>query len=161
MAHGVEIVNAAYGPPPGGPPPGGFGGPPPGGYGAPGGFGGPPPGGLPPPGGMPMAPPGGGPMMGGPGGGAGGDAIKSSANTWFIIGLVGILCCCPNLISLIGAIIANGAKGLVDQGNLAGAESKLKTGKMIVIIGLSLGILTWLGSVVLSLLGVIDFARMF
>ncbi|HTA93421.1 MAG TPA: hypothetical protein VK745_27775 [Polyangiaceae bacterium] len=137
-----------YGGPPPGAPPGGYG-PPggPGGYGPPGGPGGygPPggpgaPGGYGPPGGPsgygpPAAPypqPAGPPY--GPPGGAPGSDVKKQATTWLIISAVSLALCC-SCFGMIGAVFCYMAMQAADQGNLADAQSKLKWGKIITIVG--------------------------
>lgn len=128
-----------YGPPPGGAPPGGYPpqgggyGPPPGGYGGPpqhgqppGGYGGPPPG---------WQPPGGGPPPGGPGA-----ELKKQATTWLIVSAVTFFFCGGNCLSLAGAILCFLAMQSSDQGNLQDAESKLKLGKTLTIVGIVLTI---------------------
>ena len=136
-----------YGPPGGAGGPGGYGPPgaPPGGYGPPGG-----PGGYGPPGppyGAPFPPPGGAPL-GPPGaGGSPNPELKKQATTWLIIaGVSAFLCTC--CFGVIGAIFCFMAMQAADQGNLADAESKLKWGKIITIVGLVLGVLMTIGSVV-------------
>ena len=135
-----------YGPP--GSPPGGYGPPgsPPGGYGPPGS----PPGGYGPPGppyGAPFPPPGGAPL-GSPGAaGPPNPELKKQATTWLIIaGVSAFLCTC--CFGVIGAIFCFMAMQAADQGNIADAESKLKWGKIITIVGLVLGVLMTIGTVV-------------
>ncbi len=149
-----------YGGPPPGAPPGGYGPPgaPPGGYGPPGGPGGygPPggPGGYGPPGyGPPGAPygaplpPGGGPPYGLPGGAPNTD-LKKQATTWLIVSAVSsVVCTC--CFGLIGAVFCFMAMQAADQGNLADAESKLKWGKIITIVGLVLGVVGTVVSVLI------------
>jgi hypothetical protein len=136
-----------YGGPPPGAPPGGYG-PPgaggPGGYGPPGG-----PGGYGPPGGPGgYGPPGGSGAPGGygpygaplpPPGGAPNPELKKQATTWLIISAVSLVVC-GCCFGLIGAIFCFMAMQAADQGNLADAESKLKWGKIITIVGFVLGI---------------------
>ena len=124
-----------YGPPPGGAPPGGY--PPPGGggYGPPpgGGYGGPPPGGHPPAYGGPPAgwtPPG---APGGPGA-----EVKKQATTWLIVSAVSFFFCGGNCLALVGAILCFLAMQAADQGQLADAESKLKLGRTLTIVGFAL-----------------------
>lgn len=152
---GTHAQGGGYGPPPGGyPPPGGAppggygppgGGAPPGGYGPPGGAPPPgaPPGGYgPPPGGAPMPPPGGGPMPGGPPMGGGDvEALKKQTQTWLIIGAVTCLCCGGGLFSLIGAILAYLGGQSAQRGDIADAQSKLKIAKILVIVGVALGVI--------------------
>ena len=154
-------------------PPGGYGGPPgapPGGYGPPGGPGGygPPggpsgPGGYGPPGygppgppyGAPL-PPGGGAPYGPPGGSPNPD-LKKQATTWLIVSAVSsVLCTC--CFGLIGAVFCFMAMQAADQGNLADAESKLKWGKIITIVGLVMGVI---GTVVSILIYAAEIAAMF
>jgi hypothetical protein len=149
-----------YGGPPPGAPPGGYG-PPggggPGGYGPPGGGG---PGGYGPPGGPggygpPSGPGGYGPPGYGPPGGAYGAPqppmggygpppanvdLKKQATTWLIVSAVSaFLCTC--CIGVIGAVFCYMAMQAADQGNLADAQSKLKWGKIITLVGLALGVI--------------------
>jgi hypothetical protein len=132
-----------YGPPPGGAPPGGYPpqgggyGPPPGGYGGPpqhgqppGGYGGPPPGWQPP----------GGPPPGGPG-----QDLKKQATTWLIVSAVTFFFCGGNCLSLAGAILCFLAMQASDSGNLQDAESKLKLGKTLTIVGIVLTIVAAIG----------------
>jgi hypothetical protein len=118
--------------PPGGPPAGGFGAPPtppPGGYGAPppggGGFGAPPP--------NPYAPPA--PFTPGPFGQLGYDhQLASSAQTWFVLGIVcAATCCLP--FGALGAWQAHEAKNLMHTGDVEGARSKLGMSKVLTGIG--------------------------
>ncbi len=158
-----------YGPPPGGggfggPPGGGFGGAPPGGgYGAPpgGGYGGPPPdgGGFGgPPGGFGGAPAGfGGPPPGGFGGGGFGPGgppppdLQAQLNTWFIVSIVSIFfgCCIGGIIA---TVMANGAKDAFAAGDYMGAQSKLGTVKIIVIISFVFGGLSLLANIISAVL---------
>ncbi len=171
----ISAQGGGYGPPggpggygpPGGAPPGGYW--PPGGPGGPGGYGppggptgpggyGPPGGGYSPPGGPggygPPAPPYGAPYppaggapYGSPGGGAPNADLKKQATTWLIIaGVSAFLCTC--CVGVIGAVFCFMAMQAADQGNLADAESKLKWGKIITIVGLVLGVLMTIGTVV-------------
>lgn len=138
-----------YGGPPPGAPPGGYGPPgaPPGGYGPPGGPGGygPPgaPGGYGPPGapggyGPPGAPYGAPyPQQGGPPGGTPSSDVKKRATTWLIISAVSLALCC-SCFGMIGAVFCYMAMQAADQGNIADAESKLKWGKIITIVGFAL-----------------------
>lgn len=132
---GVQAQGGGYGPPPGG-----YGGAPPGGYGAPpGGMPGAPPGApMGPPGGMPMAPPGG---MGAPVMGGGNPELKKQTQTWMIISLVTWFMCGNGCFGLIGAILCYMAGQAADQGNVADAESKLKWGKILTIVGLVITVL--------------------
>jgi hypothetical protein len=155
--YGPPPSGGGYGPPPGGggygPPPGGGGygpppGAPPGGYGPPPGA--PPGGGYgPPPGGFGGPPPGG---FGGPPGfpGAGGPnaELRKQVTTWLIISLVTFFACGNGCFGGIGAILCFLALQAVDQGNLADAESKLKTGKMITIGGFVLTMLAIIAYVI-------------
>lgn len=157
----VAQGGGGYGPPPGGygMPPGGM---PPGGM-PPGGMppGGAPPGGMPPGGqgmppggqyGAPMAPPGGGPMPGGPPGAGGNEELKKQTKTWLIISIVSMVVCCNLCFGLIGAIFCYMASSAVDQGNIADAQSKLKWGKIITIVGIVLGLIGGLVNGVLQAL---------
>lgn len=138
----IEAQGGGYGPPPGGgygPPPGGA---PPGGYPPPGGGGyGPPPGGGygPPPGGHPPAyggPPAGWTPPGAPGGP--GAEVKKQATTWLIVSAVSFFFCGGNCLALVGAILCFLAMQAADQGQLADAESKLKLGRTLTIVGFAL-----------------------
>lgn len=145
-SEGTHAQGGGYGPPPGGygPPGGAPPGAPPGGYGPPGGGAPPgaPPGGYgPPPGGAPMPPPGGGPMLGGAPMGGDIEALKKQLQTWLIIGLVAGFCCGGGLISLVGALLAFLGGQSAQRGDIADAQSKLKIGKILVIVGLALGVI--------------------
>jgi hypothetical protein len=88
-----------------------------------------------------MAPPGGGPMPGGPPGAVGGnEELKKQAKTWMIISFVSMFCC-TSCFGLIGGIFCYMASSAIDQGNIADAESKLKWGKIITIVGFVLGVI--------------------
>lgn len=148
----ISAQGGGYGPPPGGfgAPPGGFGAPPGGGYGAPGGMGA-PPAGFPPPGGMsPMAPPGGGPMAGGGPGDANAE-LKAQLDKWFIISIVVVVFCCSCWpLGAAGIYMIHSGKGLLAQGNAAGAEEKLKTGKTLTLVAAGLGALLMIVSIILN-----------
>lgn len=126
---GVQAQGGGYGPPPGGyGPPGGA----PGGYGAPPGMPGAPMG---PPGGAPMAPPGGGmpPGMGMPGGGGPPD-LEAHIKKWFTLSIVSIFCGC-GLLGLINVWMAMQAKDAFAKGDTATAAEKIKTARMLCIVG--------------------------
>ena len=106
-----------YGPPPGGAP---------GGWGQPGGHGGPPGGGwgTPPPGGGYGAPHA--PVP---------DELRQRQTNTFILALVSCFFgCCA--LGIPAAVMAHNAKELMDRGDLAGADSKLGTAKVLAIISL-------------------------
>lgn len=150
-------------------PPGGYGGPPPGappgGYGPPGGPGsyGPPggpypPGGYGPPGppyGAPMPPPGGAPF--GPSGRAPNPELKKRATTWLIISAVSLVVC-GCIAGLIGAAFCYMAMQAADQGNDADAESKLKWGKIVTLVGFVAGLII---SVIVLVIYASDIAALF
>ena len=124
----------------GGYPPGGFGGPPPAGYGAPpgapGGYGPGAPGGYGPPGGAYAEP--GAPRPPAPGNAPGMSPFKKQAQTWLLISVLSsVFCTC--CFGLIAAIFCYMAMQASDQGNSVDAESKLRWGKIITIVGLVLG----------------------
>jgi hypothetical protein len=112
----IEAQGGGYGPPPGGG--GGYGGPPP--AGAPPAYGGPPPNWTP------------------PGAGGPGAEVKKQATTWLIISAVSFFFCGGNCLALVGAILCFLAMQGVDQGQLADAESKLKLGRTLTIVGFAL-----------------------
>ena len=124
---GIQAQGGGYGPPPGGyGPPGGA----PGGYGA-------PPGGMPgapmgPPGGAPMAPPGGG-MPPGMGGGAPPD-LQAHVNKWFNLSILSIFCGC-GLLGLINVYFAHQAKEALKTGDSNSAQEKIKTARLLCIVG--------------------------
>ncbi len=128
---GIQAQGGGYGPPPGGyGPPGGA----PGGYGAPPGMPGAPPGPMaPPPGGAPMAPPGGG-MPPGMGGGAAPPDLQAYVNKWFNLSLLSIICGC-GLLGLINVYFAHQAKQSLAAGNAPDAQAKIKTARMLCIVG--------------------------
>ncbi len=112
----------------------------------------PPPDGYGPPAGrMPSAPPGGyGPPWQPPGpswargataGGASGPAdpgadLKKQATNWLIIAVATFfLCAGVNCLGVIGAILCFLAMQAAEQGSLADAESKLKWGKIVIVVG--------------------------
>lgn len=150
----IEAQGGGYGPPPGGygPPPGGA---PPGGAppGAPGGYG-PPPGGYgPPPGGYGAPPPGpgyGGPPPGWPPPAPSGPAqeLKKQSTTWLIVSAVSFFFCGGNCLGLAGGILCFLAMQAVDQGNLTDAESKLKLGRTLTIVGLALWLVLWIAFII-------------
>ena len=81
-----------------------------------------------------------------------GSDVGSSANTWFIISIIcTILCCLP--AGIIGIIFTNDAKNMAARGDYAGAESKLGTGRMAVIIGIVLTVVIWVLYIVLMAVG--------
>jgi hypothetical protein len=86
-----------------------------------------------PPGGAPMAPPGGGPMMGGPPGGAPPD-LQAHVNKWFNLSILSIFCGC-GLLGLINVYFAHQAKQALQQGDVNGAQDKIKTARMLCIVG--------------------------
>lgn len=127
---GIQAQGGGYGPPPGGyGPPGGA----PGGYGAPPGMPGAPMG---PPGGAPMAPPGGGmpPGMGMPGGGGAPPDLEAHVKKWFTLSIVSIFCGC-GLLGLINVWMAMQAKDALAKGDTATAAEKIKTARMLCIVG--------------------------
>lgn len=135
---GVQAQGGGYGPPPGGyGPPGGA----PGGYGAPPGMPGAPMG---PPGGAPMAPPGGG-MPPGMGGGAPPD-LEAHVKKWFTLSIVSIFCGC-GLFGLINVWMAMQAKDAMAKGDAATAADKIKTARMLCIVGYVLFGLNILGGI--------------
>lgn len=105
-----------YGPPPGGSP---------GGWGQPGGYGGPPGGyGLPPPGGGYGAPHA--PVP---------DDLRHRQTNTFILALVSCFFgCCA--LGIPAAVMAHNAKELMHRGDLAGADSKLGTARVLAILSL-------------------------
>jgi hypothetical protein len=109
-----------------GPPPGGYG-PPPGGYappaGPPGGYG-PPPQQFGPPGGMPAAP-GGGPVP---------PDLQAHVQKWFTLSIVSIFCGC-GLLGIINVLMANQAKEALARGDVATAQDKIKTARLLCILG--------------------------
>jgi hypothetical protein len=125
-----------------------------GGYGPPGGYGGPPPGAPPagyppggpsgygPPGYGPPGPPYGPPLPPGSGFGAPGSPnyeLKKQATTWLIISAVSLVVC-GCCFGLVGVVFCFMAMQAVDQGNVADAQSKLKWGKIITVVGFAMGI---------------------
>jgi hypothetical protein len=102
---------------------------------------------MPPGGGAPYGPPGGSPNP----------ELKKQATTWLIVSAVSaVLCTC--CFGLIGAVFCFMAMQAADQGNLADAESKLKWGKIITIVGLVMGVI---GTVVSVLIYAAEIAAMF
>lgn len=102
-----------------------------------------------------MPPPGGGPMPGGPPMGGGEvEALKKQLQLWLIVGAVaGVIFCCPGVLAAWpGAVLAYMGTQSAEQGNIADAQGKLKTAKLLVIIGLALGVLGWVGFVIRSVL---------
>jgi uncharacterized protein len=122
----VQAQGGGYGPPGGGYPPQG------GGYGQPGG-GYPPPGG--PPGGY-APPPGAGGMPQMPGGGGPAD-LQAYVSKWFTLSIVSIFCGC-GLFGIINVVIANGAKQALAAGDTVTALNKIKTARMLCIVGYAL-----------------------
>ena len=150
-AQGGGYPPGGYGPPAGYGPPGGAAPP-----GAPGGYGPPSPPGAPggygppaPPYGAPYPPPVAGAPFGPP---APRDPeFKKRAQLWLIIAASSsVLCSC--FIGVIGAYFCYAAMQASDQGNRDDAENKLRWGKIITIVGLVVGTL-------LSILSVIYAAR--
>ena len=138
----IQAQGGGYGPPPGGyGPPGGQ----PGGYGAPPG----PPMGA-PPGGMPMGPP---PGMGGPPAGAPPD-LQAYISKWFTLSIVSIFCGC-GLLGLINVFMANQAKEALARGDTTTAMDKIKTARMLCIVGYVLLGLNVVGFAVWMILGVV------
>ena len=125
----IQAQGGGYGPPPGGyGPPGGA----PGGYGAPPGMGGPPGAPMGPPGGAPMAPPGGG-MPPGMGGGAPPD-LQAHVNKWFNLSILSIFCGC-GMLGLINVYFAYQAKEALGKGDATTAQDKIKTARMLCMVG--------------------------
>jgi hypothetical protein len=150
----IRAQGGGYGPPGGGygPPAGGY--PPPG---APGGYA-PPgaPGGYAPPPGMPAGPPGG--MPPAAGGGGGPADVQAYVNKWFTLSIVSIFCGC-GLLGIINVVIANGAKQALAAGDSATALQKIKTARMLCIVGyvlVGLNILLGVLYAVLLAVGVIN-----
>ena len=140
---GIQAQGGGYGPPPGG-----YGAPPGAPMGAPPGAYGPPPGA---PGGMPMAPPGGGMMPGGAPGGPGGDELKKKVDKWFMLSIVSIFCGC-GLLGLINVFFAHNAKQALQQGDVATAEQKINTAKMLCIVGYVVFGLYFIGGIIYAIL---------
>jgi MFS-type transporter involved in bile tolerance (Atg22 family) len=93
-----------------------------------------------------MPPPGGAPPYGPPGGSPNPE-LKKQATTWLIVAAASALFC-TCCFGIIGAVFCFMAMQAVDQGNIADAESKLKWGKIITIVGLVFGVLGTIISVV-------------
>lgn len=134
-----------------GPPPGGYG-PPGGGYGAPGGMPGAPPGAM-PPGGAPMGPPGGG-FPPGPGGGGAPPDLQAHVNKWFNLSILSIFCGC-GLLGLINVYMAHQAKEALKTGDVNGAQDKIKTARMLCIVGYVLFGLNVLAGIAYTILGIV------
>lgn len=80
---------------------------------------------------------------GAPGAGPGPDPeLKKNLDTWFIISIVNIFCCfiCWPLAA-VAAFMAHTGKGLYASGDVAGAQSKLKTAKICVFVNAGLAVL--------------------
>jgi hypothetical protein len=73
----------------------------------------------------------------------GGD-IGAQSETWFIIAIVSMFVCCTGIFGAVGAIMAHKAALLAAQGQMADAESKLKTAKILTIVGAAFLALVWL-----------------
>ncbi len=86
-------------------------------------------------------------MPGMPGMGGSGDDIAKQAGTWLILGIVSALCCCLPA-GIVGAVFANQAKTFAAQGDMANAQQKLKTAKMVTIIGAAIGVVLIIASVI-------------
>jgi hypothetical protein len=54
---------------------------------------------------------------------------------------------CTNCLGIIGAVFCFMAMQAADQGNIADAESKLKWGKIITIVGFVIGVILTIGLV--------------
>ncbi|MEB2311899.1 MAG: CD225/dispanin family protein [Polyangiaceae bacterium] len=128
-----------FGAPPGGAPPYGA---PPGGappYGA-------PPGGAPPYG----APPGGAPGFGGPPGGGPPD-LEAHVKKWFTLSIVSFFCGC-GILALIPIMMASSAKDALSKGDVATAQQKIGTARMLVLIGFGLMALEVVGAIIFGIL---------
>lgn len=97
-----------------------------------------------------MAPPGGGPMAGGGPGDANAE-LKAQLDKWFIISIVVVVLCCSCWpLGAAGIYMIHSGKGLLAQGNAAGAEEKLKTGKTLTLVAAGLGALLMIVSIILN-----------
>lgn len=150
----TRASGGGYGPPPGGgygPPgaPGGYQPPgaPPGGYPPAGGYpppGYPPQGDYPPPGypmGPPGAPGGGPPRIGSPD-----PELEKEISKWFGLSILSIFCGC-GLLGLINVYMAHLAKQALMQGDLSTARDKIKTARLLCIVGYVLFALYFLGTI--------------
>jgi hypothetical protein len=98
-----------------------------------------------------MAPPGGGPMMGGPPGGAPPD-LQAHVNKWFNLSILSLFCGC-GMLGFVNIYFAHQAKQALQQGDVAGAQEKIKTARMLCIVGyvlFGLGVLGGIASAVLQ-----------
>jgi len=79
-----------------------------------------------------MAPPGGG-MPPGMGGGAPPD-LQAHVNKWFNLSLLSIICGC-GILGLINVYFAHQAKQSLQAGNVQDAQDKIKTARLLCIVG--------------------------
>jgi hypothetical protein len=95
-------------------------------------------------------------MMGGGGPSGPGADIKKQATTWLIIAGVTALCCGNACLGLIGAIFCFMAMQAADQGSVPDAESKLKWGKILTIIGIVLCVLGYIAYGIMFAMGMFN-----
>lgn len=92
-----------------------------------------------------MAPP-----PGGTPGGAPAD-LQAHVNKWFMLSIVSIFCGC-GLLGLINVFLANQAKQALAAGDATTAAAKIKTARMLCIVGYVLLVLGFLGGVASAVL---------
>jgi hypothetical protein len=71
------------------------------------------------------------------------DELQKRADKWMIFAIMSLFCGC-GLFGIINIILASGAKTAIQQGQFADAEGKLKTVKILCILG-------WVGLVLMVL----------
>jgi hypothetical protein len=90
-----------------------------------------------------MAPPGGGPpMMGGPAN----PELEKEVSKWFTLSIVSIFCGC-GLLGLINVYMAHLAKQALAQGDQNTAREKIKTARLLCIVGYVMFGLYFLGTI--------------
>jgi len=89
-------------------------------------------------------------MMGGPPGGAPPD-LQNHVNKWFNLSILSIFCGC-GLLGLINVYFAHQAKQALQQGDVNGAQDKIKTARLLCIVGYVIVVLYLLGGVAYGVL---------
>ena len=68
---------------------------------------------------------------------------KNPATLWLILHIaLTVLCCCTNVVNIVGIVFAAIAMNKYKQGDVAGGDSNLKIAKILLYVGVGLGVLS-------------------